>query len=128
MGFSAGAMLALHLIGNEDQGSPGAPDTVERMRNRVDFAVLVYGAPVSTDLPSLGKDSPPCCLVHAKDDPKAKFSNVRKLLSQLQKAEVPCTPLFYDDGGHGYGIEPATGAVKTWPQDCLAWLAQQGIP
>jgi len=127
MGFSAGAMMGLHLIGHEDQGKADAEDPIERVNDRANFAILVYGAPVSIEQPTLSKNSAPCYLVHTEDDPKAKVAGVKKLAKQLEKAGVPTTLKIYKTGGHGFGVQPSSGEVQAWPEECTAWLRSIGM-
>ncbi|HYG74328.1 MAG TPA: alpha/beta hydrolase [Planctomycetota bacterium] len=151
MGFSAGGHLVSAAATHFDEGrKDAAGDKVASQSCRPDFAVLVYAVVSMGESVGhsgaraalLGKSpdsamierysshlqvtaqTPPCFLVHAKDD-KVKAENSVLFSEALKKAGVPCELQLYEKGGHGYGLGINGGEVATWPERCLAWLHAQ---
>ena len=148
IGFSAGGHLASTAATHFDDGDLKAPDLVDRVSCRPDFAILVY--PVitmgeKTHLGSkqnlLGKDpspklvelysnekqvtdkTPPTFLAHAKDDGPVVPANSQMFYDALQAHKVPSQYLELASGGHG--LNGYKGPMwDAWQKKSLAWLAE----
>ncbi len=154
MGFSAGGHLAATLETHYDVGNPEAPDPVDRISCRPDFAILVY--PVVTmkaDETHMGSrdnllgpnpdpalvanlsnetqvtpQSPPTVLFAAQDDPAVPVQNSRDMYAALQKAGVASELHIYPHGGHGFGYGQEPANPKGWfDVDLYAWLKKMGF-
>ena len=155
MGFSAGGHLASTLATHFDAGDPNAPDPIDRVSCRPDFAVLVY--PVITTKegethagskanllgpnpdPALVKkfsnelqvtaQTPPTILFHSVDDGTVPIQNSRDMLAALSKAGVPGELHEYSTGGHGFGFGASPdNSPKGWFDVTLyAWLQRMGF-
>lgn len=139
LGFSAGGHLAAtvstHFVYHKK------PATV-----RPDFSILIYPVismhkeyahPGSHDN-LLGKNAgievenlysnelqvkpitPPAFLVHAKDD-RVKVENSYLYRDALIKNNVPVETLFYEKGGHGYGMYNKQSDIF-WPAKVVEWM------
>jgi len=130
IGFSAGGHLASTVATHFDSGNPQAPDAVDRLSCRPDFAVLVYPVISMKDdithrgskksllgtnpdpalVENLSNDTqvtsqtPPTLLVHAQDDRAVPIENSRLMYAALQKAGVVSAIHEYPIGGHGFGF------------------------
>jgi endo-1,4-beta-xylanase len=111
MGFSAGGEIAA-LAGTRD-GEPtaNAPNPVDRLNARPDFAVLVYAA-LPREMP-LAKTTPPMFLTVAGDD--ALAPRLADLYQKLKAAGVPAELHIYEHGGHGFGMTGRTPEFRQWP-------------
>jgi acetyl esterase/lipase len=155
MGFSAGGHLASTLETHFDAGNPSAPDPVDRVSCRPDFAVLVY--PVITmkagETHQGSKDNllgpnpdpalvayfsnetqvtaqtPPTILFHAQDDGTVPIQNSRDMYAALQKAGVTSELHEYPTGNHGFGFgNTPDNSPKGWFDVTLyAWLQKMGF-
>jgi acetyl esterase/lipase len=155
MGFSAGGHLASTLETHFDAGNPNAPDPIDRVSCRPDFAVLVY--PVITMKPGethqgthdnlLGPNpdpalvanfsnetqvtaqTPPTILFAAVDDGTVPIQNSRDMLEALSKAGVPGELHEYSKGGHGFGWgNVPDNSPKGWFDETLYdWLKRNGF-
>lgn len=132
LGFSAGGETA-GLAAILDKRQYETKDAHDIAHCRPNFAVLIYPGGFTTkekpnelrDYVKVTADTPPLCLVHAKDDP-VPFANSQLLADACQKAKIPCELLLYDDGGHGYGIRKTGHKVNEWPQRVSAWMEKSG--
>ncbi|MEY4378728.1 MAG: hypothetical protein RLZ85_609, partial [Verrucomicrobiota bacterium] len=50
----------------------------------------------------------------------------RSYFAALTDAKVPATFFHVPTGGHGHGLR-SDKEIKTWPDQCQAWLKQQGL-
>lgn len=155
IGFSAGGHLASTLETHFDAGNPSAPDPIDRVSCRPDFAILVY--PVITmkagethqgsrdNLLGPNPDSalvanfsnetqvtaqtPPTILFHAADDTTVPIQNSRDMYDALQKASVPSEFHQYTHGGHGFGFgaNPDHSPPGWFDVTLYGWLKTQGI-
>jgi acetyl esterase/lipase len=74
------------------------------------------------------KDMPPVFLVTTKDDPVVNCKNSLVLDAILQKQPIPYRFLFYETGGHGFGInEERGGEAAGWKNDFMDWLYEINI-
>ena len=127
MGFSAGGeVVGLIAFGSGD-GDAAAPDPIDRLNGRPDFAVFVYPGPLAVQ-PSVPATAPPAFLVAAGDDPCCSAPTL-KLLQQYKDAGVPVEAHIFATGGHGFnmGQRSKLRAVNTWPQRLADWLNDRGL-
>lgn len=139
MGFSAGGHLA-STASTHYRYNSGASLL------RPAFSVLVYPVISFSDsighsgskLNLLGKDpqpsmvdhysnetqvdsnTPPAFLVHAKDDP-VNYRNSVVYEEALKRNGVPVKTLYFEQGGHGYGMWNKK-STQQWPPMMLEWL------
>jgi acetyl esterase/lipase len=155
MGFSAGGHLASTLDTHFDAGNPNAPDPVDRVSCRPDFAVLVY--PVITmkagethqgthdnllgpnpdpalvhefsNEEQVTAQTPPTILFASVDDGTVPIQNSRDFLAALSKAGVPGELHEYSKGGHGFGFGATPdNSPKGWFDETLYdWLKRNGF-
>ena len=139
IGFSAGGHLAstasTHFIYNKNAALV-----------RPDFSILIYpvisfssafvhtgscdnllGKNASKELKEfysselhVNSNTPPTFLVHSKDD-RVKIENSYAYRDALLRNKVPVETLFYEQGGHGYGMYNKTSAIF-WPEKVVEWM------
>ncbi len=148
MGFSAGGHLAATA------GTHFAHDYIHNPKKtslRPDFMILVYPVISFTDSIGhigsrdqlLGKHpseekireysnelqvtdkTPPSFLVQAKDDP-INVKNSTVFAAALKAHHVPYDIYLYEHGGHGYGMNNKTSAVK-WMDLAEDWMRKMGF-
>ncbi len=124
MGFSAGGEVAALIETRFDKGSDSAPDPIERVSSRPDFAVVVY--PGFTTKISVPKDAPQTFLVCADNDPSHVVSTVNLYLD-LQKQGVSSEMHIYSSGAHGFGIRESKMPVSSWPDRLKQWMAERKL-
>jgi acetyl esterase/lipase len=148
MGSSAGGHLASTVLTHFDDGSPDAPDPVDRHSSRPNLGILCYpvitmghhthegskknllgGEPdpelvrlLSNEL-QVTPRTPPCFVWHTYEDNAVKVENSLEFAAALRRAEVPFDLHIYQKGRHGIGL--ADG--HPWTHDCLYWLREQGF-
>lgn len=147
LGFSAGGHLASTAATHFDAGAPNAPDPIDRVSSRPDFAVLAYpvitmedeythkgsrqnllGDNPSRDLIELLSNekqvtvkTPPCFLVHTADDAAVPVENSLLFTLACKKAGVPVELHVFEHGPHGFGLG-ANSPVLNGPNSVLsAW-------
>ena len=134
LGFSAGGHLTTWAVTHPDERSYAAVDEADQASARPDFAVLVYPAylldrqkpdQLATEV-KVTKDTPPCFIAHAYDDPLTPEGSVRLFLA-LKQAKVPAELHVYSTGGHGFGLRQEGKPCATWPQRCAEWMRVAGI-
>ncbi len=147
LGFSAGGHLASTAATHFDDGSPSAPDPIDRVSSRPDAAILVY--PVITmadpythrgsrqnllgDNPSkeliellsnekqVTSKTPPCFLVHTADDAAVPVENSLLFAMACRKVGVPVELHVFEHGPHGFGLG-SNSPVLNGPNSVLsAW-------
>lgn len=128
LGFSAGGdtatRTAMATKRHYDQ-----VDDADKQSCSADAGILIYPAYLTNkektglvDDLTVTKESPPCFLVHAFDDPVTPESSLFLALA-LKKAGVASELHMYDAGGHGYGLRYVKDKpVTTWPKACESWL------
>ena len=149
MGFSAGGHLASTAATHFDAGEPDAPDPIDRLSSRPDFAILMY--PVVSfvthsahsgsrrnllgeqDSPELRAhysaelnvttETPPTLFIHSADDKSVPVQNSLDLYQALLANDVPTEMHLYPYGGHGFGLAIGQGYLSTWPDRAADWLA-----
>jgi lysophospholipase L1-like esterase/predicted esterase len=130
IGFSAGGNLCAKASNLFDKQTYAALDANDQQSCRPDFAVLVYPAyleqdgKIANDL-NLAADIPATLIVHSEDD--QRFIQGSKIYAAaLTETNHINHFLFYQSGGHGYGLHCELEA-RVWPQDTENWLRNMGI-
>jgi acetyl esterase/lipase len=111
IGFSAGGMTTMNVLGNYDSGS------------RPDFAAVIYGASTGKPLP---KDLPPLFIALAADDPLLGYASV-PIFDAWRAAGKPVEMHVYQAGSHGFGMRKVGGTAEQWPQHFSQWLKANGL-
>jgi acetyl esterase/lipase len=153
MGFSAGGHLASTAATHFDGGSPLAPDSIDRMSCRPDFAILAYpvismSAPYThqgsaTALlgenpdPKLREElsnelhvkpqTPPTFLFSTSTDTVVPPENTVVFYLALQKAGVPAEMHVFERGPHGVGLDLDDPLAGEWPALLKNWLRARGL-
>jgi endo-1,4-beta-xylanase len=124
-GFSAGGEVAALMETRFDAGNDSAPDPIDRVSSRPDFAVVVYPGykPGTITVP---KDAPPTFLVCADNDSSHVVTTVNLYLD-LQKQGVPSEMHIYASGGHGFGMKPSALPVASWPDRLKQWMVDRKL-
>ncbi len=148
MGFSAGGHLCADLATRFDTKIYTPLDAADALSARPTLAAPIYpvvslSAPYAhpgSRLMLLGanptpeqdaahspdqivaKDTPPCFLVHAEDDPVVPVENTLLLRAALKKAGVPVETHLFEKGGHGFALRNVVGMpAHVWPELFLNW-------
>lgn len=130
LGFSAGGNLCAKGSTQFDKATYKPIDAIDKVSCRPDFAMLVYPAyldhngKVSEDL-NLSANIPPTLIVHNKDDERFVVGS-QLYAKALHSVGHPSKFLYYQTGGHGYGLR-CEGEAKAWPSDAEQWLRANGI-
>ncbi len=129
-GFSAGGHLAAYLATTNDRGNMAAPDPIDRVSNRPDFAILSYARlsldpaiPRKTTLEALIGEHPtttmmdnmslerhvtnetsPCFLYATSADETVNSMNATTFYNALKRAGVPAELHIFERGRHGTGM------------------------
>ena len=146
VGFSAGGHLASTVITHFQGGNPSAPDPVDRVSSRPNFAILAYPivtlrAPwthpesvhnllgpnpdptlvdeLSNEL-HVGPDTPPTFLFHTGQDAAVPPENSVLFYAALRRAGVPAELHIYAEGPHGVGLANGHGKAPRVP-GLLSW-------
>src|SRR6185436_14507715 len=142
MGFSAGGHLASSASTHFDAGKADAPDPIDRVSSRPDFAVLGY--PVisfvepfthqgsKTNLlgenpdPALARSlssetqvtatTPPAFIYHTTADTVVPVENAVAYFLALRKAGVTAEMHVFRNGAHGSGLAQQDAALAEWPR------------
>ena len=149
MGFSAGGHLASTLSTQYNHEVERPKDVVDGLSARPDFSILAYpvitfqdgavhggsrknliGDNASTELKNrfsgelnVNAETPPTFLVHAQDDTGVPIENSLLYYTALHKHGVKASLHIYPAGGHGFAFGLGKGAVETWRDVLLAWMA-----
>jgi acetyl esterase/lipase len=70
--------------------------------------------------------TPPAFIVHANDDNVVPVQNTILFVAAMQDKQVNVQPLFYANGGHGFGLHNRSSS-KDWMDACLQWMHKEGI-
>jgi len=113
LGFSAGAVIVLHLALSAD------PDT------RPDFAAALYGAmPGHAAVPA---GAPPLFLAAAVDDQVMGIGPSQATFRAWHTAGADVELHFFRTGGHGFGMNPQHGTSDHWLEEYLWWLESRNL-
>jgi acetyl esterase/lipase len=152
-GFSAGGHLAATASTRFDAGQAQAPDPIDRVSSRPDFAVLAYpvislvetwthqgsktnllgDAPDPQLARSLSSDTqvtaatPPTFIYHTNADTAVPVENSVSYYLALRKAGVPAELHVFKDGPHGTGLGQQDPALAVWPTLLANWLRASGF-
>ena len=122
MGFSAGGEQAARVALHHDAGNPNATDAVEKVSDRPDFVVLVYGGWKEMDLSAVPKDAPPAFLTSAGIDDAFSAKEAVQFFDAWLDAKIPAEMHIYGHGGHAGGIRPRKGIpFGTWQNRFVDW-------
>lgn len=113
IGSSAGAMTVMDVASSTDAAS------------RPDFAVPVYGAVLSDELPPA--DAPPLFIVAAQDDPKTPVGKSVEIFERWTQAGRPAELHLYERGGHAFGLRAHRLPADHWGMGLEAWLLSHGL-
>jgi len=111
IGFSAGAMTALHAA--------LAPSAAARPA----FVGYIYGPMASVDVPA---DAPPIFVALALDDGLFGRSGFG-LVESWHRAGRPVELHAYERGDHGFGLGKPGTTSTLMPQEFIAWLESRGV-
>lgn len=153
MGFSAGGHLAMTASTMAEAGRAGAPDMVDRVSSRPDFAVLGYpvisliepwthagsrdnllGANADPALlrrlsgeTAVTKDTPPTFLFHTTDDSVVPPEHSLAYYQALRRAGVAVELHVFEHGPHGVGLANDDPALSPWSTLLANWLRRRGV-
>jgi acetyl esterase/lipase len=148
MGFSAGGHLASTAATHFDSGNSSAPDPIDRVSCRPDFAILIYpvisftqpythhGSVVSllgehpdpkllqelSNELRVTHDSPPSFLFSTGEDTAVPPENAVAFYLALRKAGVPAEMHIFEKGPHGVGLALGDPSLSVWPTLLANWL------
>jgi acetyl esterase/lipase len=153
MGFSAGGHLVSTAITMFDAGDAAAPDSIDRVSSRPDFAILGYPVitssgpyvhqgsmrnllgnepgqalldQMSTDR-QVTRDTPPTFLFHTNADTAVPPENSVLFYLALRKAGVPAEMHVFEPGPHGVGLAMNDAVLQAWPPLLSTWLRARGL-
>jgi acetyl esterase/lipase len=153
IGFSAGGHLTATAETHFDSGNPDAPDPIDRVSSRPDFAIPCYAvismtAPYSHSgsIQALLGDSPdpkllellsnekqvtpqtpPTFIFSTSEDTTVPSENSVAFYLALHQAHVPVELHIFQKGHHGVGLALADPALSMWPTLMLDWLRGLGM-
>jgi acetyl esterase/lipase len=113
LGFSAGAVIAMHLALSPD---PAA---------RPDFAAAIYGAMPKGAVPPAG--APPLFLAVAADDKLVGPAGSLPIFEAWRAAGRDVELHIFQSGGHGFGLTAQGATSDHWIDDYLWWLEARGL-
>jgi acetyl esterase/lipase len=148
VGFSAGGHLAMTASTRFDSGSAVAPDAVDRVSSRPDFAILGYPVISMTEEwthkgsrtnllgetydPELAKslsgeravtkETPPTFIFQTNEDSAVPAENAVHYYLALRRAGVPAEMHVFEKGPHGVGLANDDVALSAWPTLLANWL------
>lgn len=125
IGFSAGGYLAALIETRFDAGKNAAPDSIDRVSSRPDFAMVIYPGYAAGSI-TVPKNAPPTFLACADNDPSHVVTTVNLYLD-LQKQGVSSEMHIYANGGHGFGIRASEMPVSSWPDRLKDWLIDRKL-
>ncbi|MBK5292189.1 MAG: alpha/beta hydrolase, partial [Acidobacteriia bacterium] len=152
-GFSAGGHLAATAATHFDAGNPSAPDAIDRVSSRPDFAVLAYPVisfttgythkgsrtnllgenpdPALVNLLSgelqVKSDTPPVFLFHTNEDTSVPPENSILFYLALRKHNIPAELHIYEKGRHGVGLASTDATLGTWTGRLADWFRTRGL-
>lgn len=125
IGFSAGGHMGRAVVAASGPGTPNAPDPIERISSRPDYAALIYGAGRSTPGESL-KDYPPTFLLSAAADQGPSLANAQ-LFMDLTQAGAIAELHVYQRGRHGFGSGYGSPEFEDWMPSLAHFLRIGGL-
>ena len=153
MGFSAGGHLASTASTHFDSGEANAPDPIERLSSRPDFAILCYPVISMTEpwthqgsktnllgenpSPELARslsnetqvtaNTPPTFIYQTTADTTVPAENAVMYYLALRKAGVPAEMHIFRNGPHGTGLGGSDPALSEWTRLLTNWLRVSGF-
>jgi acetyl esterase/lipase len=153
MGFSAGGHLTSTAATHFDGGTPTAPDAIDRVSCRPDFAILVYAVISFTEpythpgsvtsllgenpdpkfLRELSNElqvtpqTPPTFLFSTGQDTTVPPEKSVAFYLALRKAGVAAELHVFEKGPHGMGLALGDPALGVWPTLLANWLRGRGL-
>jgi acetyl esterase/lipase len=153
MGFSAGGHLASTAATHFDTGTVDAPDPIDRVGCRPDYAILCYPVIIfdsqythkGSEANLLGPDpdpaaikflssdkqvtreTPPTFLFHTSEDKAVPPENSIAFYQALQKHDVSGEMHIFQFGAHGVGLAANIPGTKAWPQLMENWLTARKL-
>jgi acetyl esterase/lipase len=113
LGFSAGAVVAMHLALSTDPES------------RPDFAAAIYGAmPGDASVPAA---APPLFLAVASDDKVMGIAPSQAIAQAWLAAGRDVELHLFQSGGHGFGMQHQHTTSDHWIDEYLWWLEARGL-
>ena len=126
MGFSAGGEVAALASRKFDEGSPAAPDPIDRVGSKPAFQALIYPGNSKSIAPD--KDSPPAFLACGFDDRPDISEGLANVYLAFKRAGVPAELHIYSHTGHGFGFRPNNlSPAGAWLTRFQEWMAQSGF-
>jgi len=109
-------------------GDSAAPDPIDRLSSRPDFALFIYPGPLGVP-GMLPADAPPAFLLVADDDETGAAGVITTLLERYREAHVPVEAHVFAHGRHAFnmGNRSSLVSIKAWPQRMADWLADSGL-
>lgn len=154
LGFSAGGHVCGELSTRHAFPAYAPIDAADRLTARPDVAALIYavqsmtapmahvgsrdallGDHASADLERLHsparnvtRDTPPCFLVHAEDDPVVPIDNSLAMRAALKAQAIAVETHLFQNGGHGFGLRGTAGKpAEAWPDLFAKWAGTWGL-
>lgn len=140
VGFSAGGHLSANLA--VSYAVSDIDDDTDKVSARPDFCAPIYGVLESWNpidrmskslfgMPAikdaLTKDTPPFFLAHAVDDKTVPVDHSLNLFVALRAKGIPAELHLYEQGGHGFALDPERGYASSWGDAFVFWLKAHGI-
>jgi acetyl esterase/lipase len=111
VGFSAGAIVAMHVASAYDAAS------------RPDFVGAIYGSAPELTVPD---DAPPLFLAVSADDPL--LANASTPIFEAWRAQGrPAELHIFEKGGHGFGLNHSGASSDHWIDEFYWWLEAGGL-
>jgi len=154
MGFSAGGHLCADLATRFATQTYDAVDVADTVSARPLIAAPIYPV-ISMSVPiahagsrallvgedaspalerahspqhNVAKNTPPCFLLHAEDDPVVPVENTLEFHAALRAQRIPTETHLFTHGGHGFGLRRAVGKpVAIWPELFVNWSQTMGL-
>ena len=136
IGFSAGGEVVSSVVFG-DAPAVKAPDAIDAVNARPDFAMWIYTGPVAvpSELPATTPALPPAFLLCAFDDeshlrPSIDIMKLYRVMNLNPNTKVSSEMHVTSGGGHGFNLgnrEKKLISVQTWPQRMTDWLIDQGF-
>jgi len=133
LGSSAGGHLAARVSGAPPTGTYDPIDEIDRASCRPDFTILLYPAYMNrgnsnqlTEEFKIDPNLPPTLMISARDDHR-HFKSGEVYAQALEQAGASIRTHFFDEGGHGFGLETEIHPLNTWPELMRQWLSDRDV-
>ncbi len=130
IGFSAGGEVVSSVVFG-DVPAIKAPDAIDGVSARPDFAMWIYTGPVAVPHQASASmtNLPPAFLLCAFDD-ESHLRPTVDILNLYRESKVSAEMHVTSGGGHGFNLgnrEKKLISVQTWPQRMTDWLIDLGF-